>query len=348
MKKIAVFNHKGGVSKTTTVYNLGCALAQQGKTVLLIDTDSQCNLTLYAMGRERYEKYCMDDNPNNIYDCLKPAYKSQPKLIQAAECYPIEAEKNVYLLPGNLNFSENEVQLGIAMQMPESFGTMENLPGAFDYLIEQIGGKYQADYALFDMNPSLSAINKDVFISSDFFLVPTSPDFFSVMAIDSLSRILPSWVRWAKRASMNLKDATYPLPVSIPKFLGYTINDFVLSEGHPQKTFKDFMEKISHKICQLLIPALKKEGMVLDEKKYADGYSKMKEKFYTHQIQYQDNYCIAQISNFNKLIVLSQKQSRPVFQVELGQAKENQKKTFHWFKRLYTAMAERIIYLADE
>ena len=49
MKKIAIFNHKGGVAKTTTTFNLGSAIARQGKKVLLVDTDSQCNLTLYSM-----------------------------------------------------------------------------------------------------------------------------------------------------------------------------------------------------------------------------------------------------------------------------------------------------------
>lgn len=52
MKKIAIFNHKGGVAKTTTTFNLGSAIARQGKKVLLVDTDSQCNLTLYSMGYE--------------------------------------------------------------------------------------------------------------------------------------------------------------------------------------------------------------------------------------------------------------------------------------------------------
>lgn len=55
MKKVAIFNHKGGVSKTTTSFNLGYALVRNGKKVLLVDTDSQCNLTLYAMGFENIQ-----------------------------------------------------------------------------------------------------------------------------------------------------------------------------------------------------------------------------------------------------------------------------------------------------
>ncbi|MDE5798563.1 MAG: AAA family ATPase [Treponemataceae bacterium] len=100
MKKISIFNHKGGVSKTTTTFNLGCALARLGKRILLVDADSQCNLTLYSMGYTKYEEYCENNNLNNIYGCLVPAFKSQPKLIDGAECYQIE--NNLFLLPGSL------------------------------------------------------------------------------------------------------------------------------------------------------------------------------------------------------------------------------------------------------
>ena len=44
-KRIALFNHKGGVSKTTTTFNLGWMLAEKGHKVVLVDADPQCNLT---------------------------------------------------------------------------------------------------------------------------------------------------------------------------------------------------------------------------------------------------------------------------------------------------------------
>jgi chromosome partitioning protein len=47
---IAFFNHKGGVSKTTTTFNLGWALANAGKKVLIVDGDPQCNLTGTVLG----------------------------------------------------------------------------------------------------------------------------------------------------------------------------------------------------------------------------------------------------------------------------------------------------------
>ena len=55
-KIIALFNHKGGVSKTTTTYHIGWKLSTMGKKVLLVDGDPQCNLTSLLL-REQFDEY---------------------------------------------------------------------------------------------------------------------------------------------------------------------------------------------------------------------------------------------------------------------------------------------------
>ena len=345
MKKIAIFNHKGGVSKTTTAFHLSWALSSKNKKVIMVDSDSQCNLTLYALGYEKFSNFYERGDKNNINDALKPAYSSQPKYIEPVDC--INIRDNLFLLPGHIDYSENEIQLGVSLQLSETFGTMKNLPGAFNYLIEKTAQKYNADYVIIDLNPSLSAINQNIVFSSDFFLIPTSPDYFSVMAIRSLAKILPTWARWKARANDYFVDSAYPLPCNFPQFIGYTINDFNLSDGRVQHSFRQIMKDIGSTISDTLAPQLANHSMMIDDSVYKNAYKKMVDGSTGKNINYENQYCIAEISNFNKLIALSNQQSIPVFEliVDKNFVTESQFRTLRWFKYLYSAIAERIMVL---
>ena len=61
---ISLFNHKGGVSKTTTTFRLGWKLARLGKKVLIVDADPQCNLTGLTLGLEDYDFYLHSTTAN--------------------------------------------------------------------------------------------------------------------------------------------------------------------------------------------------------------------------------------------------------------------------------------------
>jgi cellulose biosynthesis protein BcsQ len=91
-KTIALFNHKGGVSKTTTTFSLGWMLAEKGKRVVLIDTDPQCNLTGLILG-ERLDEFYIEHPTRNVHAALSPAFLSQPREIAAVPCVEVEAIK---------------------------------------------------------------------------------------------------------------------------------------------------------------------------------------------------------------------------------------------------------------
>ena len=344
---IAVFNHKGGVSKTTTTFNLGWALAKQGKRVILVDADAQCNLTLYAMGYSKYEEFVESNPTQNINHALAPAYKSQPRYIAPFATVAVEGNAKLSIIPGHLDFTENEVQLGMSLQLSDSLGAIANLPGAFAHLVRVTAEEQKADIVLVDMNPSLSSLNQNILMSCTHFLVPTSPDFFSVSAITSLARVVPSWEGWARRARPRLQDAIYPLPLVTPKFLGYTINDFNLSSGQAQGSFRVIMSRISEEVVKRLVPALGSADMLLDFDTYASAYEQMRSRSENGNISYDNPYCLAEISNFNKLIALSNEKSIPVFELRDQDVAfhEGQVRTLKWFRFLYSELARRVIVL---
>ncbi len=64
MKKIVFFNHKGGVSKTTSAFHLGWMIANKGHKVLLVDADPQCNLTALILG-DKFDSFYEDAATKN-------------------------------------------------------------------------------------------------------------------------------------------------------------------------------------------------------------------------------------------------------------------------------------------
>ena len=192
--QISLFNHKGGVSKTTTAFNLGWMIASKGKKVILVDCDPQCNLTGMVLGfkdSSEFEAIYKAEGVRNIRDGLAPAFESRPTPIEAVICEDIDGQPNMVLLPGHIGLAEYEVTLGIAQELSGSLVTLQNLPGSIFHLLKLTTEKYDTDFILIDMSPSLGPINQNLLMISDFFLVPMAPDYFSVMATDSLTSIIP-------------------------------------------------------------------------------------------------------------------------------------------------------------
>lgn len=145
-KRLVLFNHKGGVSKTTTVYNLGWMLAQKHR-VLLVDADPQCNLTSLLL-RDDFEKYYVDaaTKAHNIKDGVSPAFSGKPVPIAAIDCPSVARAPNLHLLPGHANLSEYDAALTFAQNSNNAIATLQNLPGAFNELVRLAEDKYQVAY----------------------------------------------------------------------------------------------------------------------------------------------------------------------------------------------------------
>lgn len=345
--QLSLFNHKGGVSKTTTAFNLGWMMAKKGKKVLLADCDPQCNLTGMVLGfkgdddlRNIYEK----KGVTSIYEGLRPAFEAMPKQISKVECIPVPGNNNLLLMPGHISLSELEVTLGIAQSLSDSLSTLQNLPGSFRYLFDKTAKAYKADVVIVDMSPSLGAINQNLLMTSDYFIVPTAPDFFSTMAIESLAKVLPRWGNWATKAAKldHLRSSTYPFKFKGPKFLGTVIQNYKVRTGNnPSKAFKSWIEEIQEAINNSLIPALKENKMYLND----DVYKKCNSI---------PPAPILQMGNFNSLIAQSQKFKVPVYGLsskQIGQSGivlERTLKSMKQFEKLFEAGADKVLCLMSQ
>lgn len=340
-QKIVFFNHKGGVSKTTTTYNLGWMLAEKGKKVLLVDADPQCNLTALILNDD-YEKYYLEDTTknNNIKDGVKVAFEGKPHPISAIECPSVERNTNLFLLPGHANLSEYDAALSFAQTSNNAISTLQNLPGAFNDLINKTADKYQIDYVLIDLSPALSAINQNLFTLSDFFIIPTNPDPFSIMALNTLVSILPRWVDWNEKMRPAFVDAAYPLSTSTPILIGTLIQRFNVRKGKAAKPYRENIAEIKESVTQKLIPALETKNMVFTAKVYSDAGINI-------------DLCLAEIPDFQGLLPKANDIGVPVFAIkdneigETGPILDGMIEKRNQFYSLFNNISEQIIKVMD-
>lgn len=344
--QIALFNHKGGVSKTTTCFNLGWMLAEKGKKVLLVDCDPQCNLTgmtLGFKGEDELKTVYEAEGVRNIRDGLAPAFESRPELLKPVICEEVPGQPNMYLLPGHLGLAEYEVTLGIAQELTGSLVTLQNLPGSLRYLFDITADSIGADIVIVDMSPSLGSVNQNLLMTSDFFIVPMTPDYYSVMATDSLASVLPKWKKWAIQAQSNqtLLQASYPFPQTAPRFLGTVIQKYRLrQQGQPSAAFQQWINELNLGVKETLLPVLEANDMTLDEAVY-------------QKAGIEPGDPILQMSDFNGLIALSQKHQAPVFSLtdeqleQTGIVLERTKTSMENFRELFDESADTILELLE-
>ncbi len=296
-KKIVFFNHKGGVSKTTTVYNLGWKLAEMGYKVLLVDADSHCNLTSLIL-RDQFDDFYTNEETKsqNIKDGVAPVFRGQSKPLTAVTCPQPAENTNLFLLAGHPTLSEWDIVLNFAQVATTAIPTLANLPGAYNNLIELTCKKYTIDYVLIDLNSNLSATNQNFFMLSDAFIIPTNPDPFSKSTIETLGTFLPKCAKWKDTHLSIFQDAYYKLPAKKPKFLGSVVNNFNVNNQKLSNAVAAAITNIEAAIKNDFIPAIKKSNqteLLLDN--------------------YGEKYAIAEIPDFQGLMFKSHYIGKPVF-----------------------------------
>lgn len=344
--QLAFFNHKGGVSKTTSVFHIGWKLAEIGHTVLMVDCDPQCNLTGLVLNYNHDDEYPFEssgnDAPKNIRHGLAPAFDGRPVPLQPVETPEIPDCPNLFLLPGHVAFSENESSLSIAHELSTSLSVMQNIPGSLRYLFQITAESIDADVILIDMSPSLGSINQNLLTTSEYFIVPMAPDFFSAMALRSLARVLPRWMAWSRAVANQeiLKEAAYPWPNITPNYIGSIVQNYRKrarggGDPKPTKAYKKWFDELTEVNSSTLIPSLKAEGMLARPDRYKQADISLDE-------------FLMEIPDFNSLIAFAQNLQKPVFALSKediqarGTVADIQLKNRDHFDEIYEAGASRI------
>ncbi len=340
---ISLFNHKGGVSKTTTTFNLGWALADLGKKVLIVDGDPQCNLTGTVLGYNGhldFEEFYNTYPDSDLNTCLEPSFKGLQKALQPATIISTN-NKNLFLLAGHIDLAENESQLAVALRTGSAIPALQNLPGSVTHLIRITADSKDIDFVLLDMSPSVGALNQCFLMGSDYFIVPTCPDYYCDQAIRSLARVLPKWNDEIEKTSFRDTSLSYPLKEKPPQFIGTVSQRYRPRGGKPAASFQSWIDRIKDTTNTQLVPALSKMNMVISKAKFNAASTD------------DTPYNLANISDFNSLIAQSQKHNVPVFalsdnQIEQsGAVLETMKKNRQIFKKNFNKLAETVVDLTQ-
>jgi chromosome partitioning protein len=172
-RKIVVANQKGGVGKTTTVANLGVALAAMGKRVLLVDLDPQAALTA-TFGIDPYNL------SRSVYSVLINRNMSLARILRPA------GETTMAIAPASVDLASADLQLvneeGRAFRLRESFEH----------------SRIPFDFVLMDTPPSLGLLTLNGLVAADEVLVPVQCHYLAMRGVRALMETV-----WRVKRKLN-------------------------------------------------------------------------------------------------------------------------------------------------
>jgi cellulose biosynthesis protein BcsQ len=285
MKKIALFNHKGGVGKTTLTINIADALSDLGKTVIIADADPQCNITSFFMEEEALELLLGESNDlgseATIWSAIKPVVEGRGSVVAID---PVKiGDQSIYLLPGDVLLSEYEESLPAAWTDCFARRTRGyDVTTALASLVNITGERIGADFCLYDVGPNIGALNRAILLDCDYFITPVCADLFSLRALSTVGRAITKWMKeWKTVRELASTADRRRLPTGKPEYLGYITSAYKIHRGRSAALpHAGWEEKIEARVRERVISEL----MSFDHTLVPEGQNKLGEIKHYHSL----------------------------------------------------------------
>ncbi len=268
MKSLVLFNNKGGVGKTTLTFNLAHMFARSGSRVVVIDCDPQCNLTAVFLDEDQLDELWEDDEPRTgvtVAACVDLVRRGRGELRPPTLR---EVSDGLWLLPGHLSLGRFEQPL--AEEWPKVFASDNeralDVTTALDVLSNMAAAEVGADIVVFDVGPSLGALNRATLLACDAVIIPVAPDLFSLQGLKNVGPTLlqwrEDWTRVTSQPSFRRRHAQLPIHAFQP--IGYLVQQHLARADRPVKAFKNWAARIPEEFQRFVLNQSPASGVTIE------------------------------------------------------------------------------------
>jgi cellulose biosynthesis protein BcsQ len=261
---LCFFNNKGGVGKTTLACNVAAYLAEtENLSVLLIDADPQCNATQLILPEETTEQlYAAGEGLPEIHSLkqvLSPLLRGDASLGREHKVAgPTTNRFGISVLPGHPHIAllEDRLSTNWTQFMGADLGGAR-VSNWNTQLLSHL--KKQYDLVVYDVGPSLGALNRSILIGVDYFMAPMGCDIFSLIGIENIAKWIDQWRAYYDQAyaqvmarhGTSLHDFSAeirPMSSVMARFVGYTVQQYITKTIREEKRATGAYEAILAKI----------------------------------------------------------------------------------------------------
>ncbi|MBS9775297.1 ParA family protein [Candidatus Gracilibacteria bacterium] len=320
-------NNKGGVGKTTSAFNIAKMFAKHGYKTVIVDLDPQCNISRLALGENFIQNNLFSND--NIFTVLEKLISGTGDINK--EVNFLDISENLSILQGSLKLSNFERMLSTGFNEAAAGQTRGFvITSAIDRFLRFKGLNENVDLYIIDTNPSLSQLNKAIFLATDYFLVPNTPDVFNVQGVENLGSFFEEEKRnWNLTSAVLAKTNDEISPSHVLKgdsiFVGYILNSYNVSSKKPVSSQQKWIDILPQEIKEKLSLKQSKNGLV--------------ELSWSKPIGF--------IQDYGQLSTLSQESGKAIFEISESDASaigtiENLEKSKEEFESIYVELLERI------